>query len=200
MAIVLARHRRGRTVDRVIWRTWLHLGASQRVELSVHLYLVLTLVAITWLLGQAILPNVFPHWSALTCWLVAAGIAFFDGIAGLAHELGHAIVATARGRHVYRITLYGLAAAARRSGGPNCPRDQFSIALAGPVGQLLLASALLVAWRITPADNEALRVAIGLPAISNLVMGAMNLLPFRPLDGGRVAHALLAVTIRSNRL
>ena len=164
-----------------------------------HLYLVLTVACVGGLLATLILPRFFPGWSPLTYWAVAAGVAALDGLAGLVHELGHAIVATARGRRVYRITLYGLAAAVRRARGPSRPRDQISIALAGPIGQLLLASALLAVWRLVPGDNQALRVAIGLPALTNLLMGAANLLPLYPLDGGRAATALIAVAVRADR-
>jgi Zn-dependent protease len=97
---------------------------------------------------------------------------------------------------VYRITLYGLAAAARRSGGPTKPRDQFAIALAGPVSHLLVASALLCTWTLIPTDNEPMRVAAGFPAASNFAAGLFNLLPVSPLDGGRVARALIAGIFR----
>jgi len=124
--------------------------------------------------------------------MVATGVALIDSFAGLAHELGHAIVAVARGRRVYHISLHGLVAAARRTAGPARPRDQFAIALAGPVSHLLVACALLCAWRLLPIDNEPLRVAMGFPAISNFAAGLLNLLPVSPLDGGRVARAVIA--------
>jgi hypothetical protein len=63
---------------------------------------------------------------------------------------------------VYRITLYGLAAAVRRSAGPTRPRDQFAIALAGPLSHLAIASMLLCIWSLLPVENQPLRVAIGL--------------------------------------
>src|SRR5205085_6117133 len=124
-----------------------------------------TVVVVTWVLAQAFFPRLFPGWPAQSYWLVAFAVAATDGLAGLLHELGHAIVALARGRRVYRITLYGLAAAARRSSGPARPRDQFAIALAGPVSHLLVASVLLCAWTFLPIDNEPLRVAAGFPAV-----------------------------------
>jgi Zn-dependent protease len=128
--------------------------------------------------------------------LVASSVALTDSIAALAHELGHAAVAMARGRRVYRITLYGLAAAARRSSGAARPRDQFSIALAGPVSHLVVACALLCTWQLLPIDNEPLRVAAGFPAVSNFVAGLLNLVPISPLDGGRVARAVIAGVFR----
>ena len=181
-----------RQFDRVLWRGHLGLGRSQGIELSLHLGFLLTLVTVTWLLAAALFPYLFPGWNPGLYWLVASGVALIDSLAGLAHELGHAIVAVARGRRVYHIGLYGLVAAARRSSGASRPRDQFAIALAGPVSHLLVACALLCAWRFLPIDNEPLRVAMGFPAVSNFAAGVLNLLPVSPLDGGRVARAVIA--------
>jgi Zn-dependent protease len=178
--------------DGVVCRTWLNLGGSRRIELSLHLFFVLTLIAVTWLLAVAVFPRLFPQWRPPLYWLVASSVALLDFVAALAHELGHAAAAIARGRRVYRITLYGLAAAARRSAGPARPRDQFAIALAGPLSHLLLAAALLCAWRLLPIDNEPLRVAMGFPAVTNFAAGLLNLLPVSPLDGGRVVRAVIA--------
>jgi len=178
--------------ERVLWRGWFDLGGGQRVEVSLHLYFLLTVTGLSGVLALAVLPSMFPGWYPGAYWLVATSVALTDSLAGLAHELGHALVAIARGRRVYRITLYGLAAAARRSSGPLRPRDQFAIALAGPVSHLLVATALLCAWQALPIDNQPLRVAAGFPAVSNFAAGLFNLLPISPLDGGRVGRALIA--------
>ena len=185
-----------RHLDRVLWRGWFQLGGSHRIELNLHFLWVLTVVGVTWVLALAFLPRVFPGWPAGAYWLVASSVALIDSFAGLAHELGHAAVAVARGRRVYHITLYGLAAAARRSNGPVCPRDQFAIALAGPVSHLFVAALLLCAWNFLPIENEPLRVAAGFPAISNFAAGLLNLVPISPLDGGRVARAVIAGVFR----
>ena len=184
-------HALGMPADGVVCRTWLNIGGSRRIELSLHLLFLLTVGAVTWLLAVALLPRMFPGWQPALYWLVASNVMLMDCLAAVAHEFGHAAVAIARGRRVYRITLYGLAAAARRSPATR-PRDQFAIALAGPVSQLVVACTLLCAWRLLPIDNEPLRVAMGLPAISNFLAGLLNLLPVSPLDGGRVMRALLA--------
>jgi Zn-dependent protease len=177
--------------DEVVCGTRLTTGRGRRIELSVHPLLLLTVGAITWLLAAVLLPRMFPGWDPVLYWLVASSVAVMDCLAALAHELGHAAVAVARGRRVYRITLYGLAAAARRAPATR-PRDQFAIALAGPISHLVVATVLLCAWRLLPIDNEPLRVAMGFPAITNFVAGLLNLLPVSPLDGARVVRALLA--------
>jgi Zn-dependent protease len=181
----------------MVWRGRFQFGDSHSIELGLHLWFVLTLLAVIWLLGAACFPLLFPGWPVGSYWLVAVAVALTDSMAGLLHELGHAAVAMARGKRVCRITLYGLAAAVRRSSGtPSKPRDQLAIAIAGPLSHLLVASALYAAWGVLPHVNEPLRVATGLPAISNFAVGVLNLLPVSPLDGSRAARALVGVIFR----
>ncbi len=196
MRFLFMRHRRPAVGQSVLWRGRFGLGTGRRIELNLHLCFVLTLVTVTWLLALAFFPRFFPGWQPTAYWFVAIAVALFDSMAGLLHELGHAIVALAKGRRVYRITLYGLAAAARRSGGPSRPREQVAISVAGPLSHLLIASLLFTAWNALPSDNEPLRVAAGFPAFSNLTVGVLNLVPVSPLDGGRAARALIAALFR----
>jgi Zn-dependent protease len=196
MRFPFVRHRRPAASTSVLWRGRFGFGTGRRIELNLHLFFVLTMITVTWLLAMAFLPRLFPGWPPAVYWFVAVAVAVFDSVAGLLHELGHAIVALAKGRHVYRITLYGLAAAARRSGGPSHPREQLAISVAGPLSHLLLASLLYTAWNLLPSDNEPLRVAAGFPAFSNFTVGLLNLVPVSPLDGGRAARALIAGIFR----
>jgi len=196
VSLPFTRHPRRGAPQSLLWSGWLHIGNHHRIELNLHVCFGLTLVAVTFLLAQACLPKLFPGWPTASYWLVGAAVAGLDGLAGLFHELGHAGVAMARGRGVSHITLYGLSAAVRRSGGPTRSSDQVLIAMAGPLSHLLVASALWVAWNALPYDNEPLRVVAGIPALSNFVAGVLNLLPVSPLDGGRAARALMGIWLR----
>jgi Zn-dependent protease len=194
MPTAFNRHPRPKAASGVVWHGQIRLGHGHSIEFSLHLAFVLTLVVVTWLLARVLFPRLFPGWSPVSYWLVACAVSVADSLAAVSHELGHAFAALAKGRRAYRITLYGLAAAARGSSGSERPRDCFAIALAGPVSHLLVASALLVAWNALPIDNQPLRVAAGFPAASNFAMGVFNLLPVSPLDGGRMLRALFAAT------
>jgi Zn-dependent protease len=180
----------------VLWHGCLRFGGARKVELSVHASFMLTLLGVTFLLAQALFPRLFPGWTPSAYWLVASAVALTDGLAGLLHELGHAAVAMAHGRRVDRITLYGLVAAVRRSSHPGRPHEQILVAMAGPASHLLLAATLWAAWQHLPVDNEPLRVAAGFPAVSNLAVAVLNLVPVLPLDGGRAARALVTVVLR----
>jgi Zn-dependent protease len=193
---LLTRHPRRGSRPSLLWSGWLRVGNHHQIELNLHLFFGLTLVLLAALLAQACLPRLFPGWPTASYWLVAAAVALVDGLAGLLHELGHAGVAMARGRGISRITLYGLSAAVRRSGGPTRSADQVLIAMAGPLSHLLVASALWAAWSVFPLDNEPLRVAAGLPALTNFAAAIFNLLPISHLDGARAARALRLALVR----
>jgi Zn-dependent protease len=196
MRFSFSRHPRPSAGGNVLWRGRFGLGTDHSIELSLHLSFVLTLVIVTWLLALALFPRFFPGWTPVSYWLVAVSVALTDSLVGLLHELGHAAAALGKGRRVYRISLYGLAAAAKRSSGLMKPRDQLAIAMAGPISHLLIASALWAAWNMLPDDNLPLRVATGFPAFSNFIGGLLNLVPISPLDGGRAARALIAGIFR----
>jgi Zn-dependent protease len=170
----------------------LRLVGEQPVEVAVHLGCVVTPLVVSCLLAQLALPAVFPGWDARTYWLVGGWIALADTAAGLLHELGHAVVALAHGRQVYRITLYGLAATGRRAASHG-PHEQLLIALAGPLSHVALAAVFWLSWRLAPHDNLALRTATAFPAVTNLLLGLLNLIPLRPLDGRRVAASAVHI-------
>ena len=76
----------------------------------------------------------------------------------------------------------------------NPKRGMALTALAGPVSNFLLAAASLVVARVlSMANADSLAVAFfgySLPILS-LGLGVFNLIPFPPLDGSKVAAALL---------
>jgi Zn-dependent protease len=116
----------------------------------------------------------------------------------LAHEFGHALVAQRLGIRVIDVTLWHLGGMARMQEIPESPRLEAAIASAGPLANLALAALaaplLLVRDQLSP-------LAAGLVfefAAMNVLLGALNLLPAFPMDGGRLLRAWLAA--RSNHL
>jgi len=100
MRFPFTRHRRPPASDSVLWRTRFGIGSDRRIELNLHLFFVLTMVTVTWLLALAFFPRFFPGWEPAAYWFVAIAVALIDSLAGLLHELGHAIVALAKGRRI----------------------------------------------------------------------------------------------------
>ena len=126
-------------------------------------------------------------WSLL--WLVA----LFGSV--VLHELAHSLVARRRGGEVHEILLFPLGGISKLERLPETAADEFAVAIVGPLASLGLGVAALgvgaaLGGSLVPVDllGGAWLVRLGW---LNLLLGAFNLLPAFPLDGGRVLRALL---------
>lgn len=108
-------------------------------------------------------------------------------LAVLLHEAAHALMARRQGFEVDSITLHFLGGVTAIDGEARTPREEFLIAVVGPLTSLAVGAAALALWFVTPAGVLELTVE-GL-AGSNLLIGVLNLVPGLPLDGGRVLKA-----------
>lgn len=108
----------------------------------------------------------------------------------LLHELGHSLVAQRFGLKVLDITLWPLGGMARMSTIPEVPRTEALIAVAGPAVNFAL---VLLALPLLLAPEPFLPLVQFFLAV-NLLMGAFNLLPAFPMDGGRLLRAWLGRT------
>ena len=111
------------------------------------------------------------------------------------HELGHSVVAQAKGAHILEIVLYPFGGAAKISNIPVKPLDEILVALAGPAVSLILGIiGTFVGFRIYAAQPELnynpLILELG---IINIGLFVFNLFPVFPMDGGRVLRATLAM-------
>jgi Zn-dependent protease/CBS domain-containing protein len=123
-------------------------------------------------------------------------------LAVLTHELGHALVAARNGIRVRSVVLLPISGIAlldeRAQRGLDSPCE-IRISLAGPLVNLLVAlligTSLLVFRPHCHLFSFPLMSPFNLPRSmvwSNVFVGAVNLLPAYPLDGGRILRALLA--------
>lgn len=98
----------------------------------------------------------------------------------IVHELGHVAAAAALGGRVEGLSLTAVGAELRIEYAVPLTYGRDSlVALAGPAANLLGGGAALAAHQ-------------GLAAALTLAIGAFNMLPILPLDGGRVVYGLLA--------
>ena len=134
----------------------------------------------------------------------ASALLFFLSI--LLHELGHAVVAIRNGIAIAGIDLWLFGGIAKMSRDTWSPGVEFRVAVAGPVVTLMIAIlcaglGMLAAggasdfWNSAAFDAEG--SAGGLVAMLsyltsiNLLLLLFNLIPAFPLDGGRIARAIL---------
>ncbi|MFB6233340.1 MAG: CBS domain-containing protein [Haloarculaceae archaeon] len=144
------------------------------------------------LLGGSIAAD--PLIAGLTPWLLgsAAAAGLFVGV--LLHELGHSLVAMRYGVEIESITLWLLGGVANFKEIPEDWRQEFSIAIAGPVVSVVVGVGSFVAFLVLPPSLDAVRFVVGYLALMNVGLAAFNMLPGFPMDGGRVLRALLART------
>jgi Zn-dependent protease/CBS domain-containing protein len=119
---------------------------------------------------------------------ILSAVLFFGSV--LVHELAHALVSQARGIRVQDITLFLFGGATRARVESRGPRDEFLIALVGPLTSGVLAGLFALAAGL--AGNVAsspLAGTFGYLAWTNLVLAVFNLVPGFPLDGGRLLRS-----------
>nr|WP_237447765.1 site-2 protease family protein [Nocardioides flavescens] len=102
----------------------------------------------------------------------------------LLHEASHAFMARHYGFPVSTITLHFLGGVTAIEAEAEKPRQEFWIAVVGPLTSLGVGLGALGLWFVTP--DGVLRLVVEGLAGGNLLVGVLNLVPGLPLDGGRV--------------
>ena len=164
--------------------------------------------------------DVMIHWTFATLlfWLATAnliqgrgivasalGLAFVLSIFGcvVLHEFGHALVARRFGIKTPDITLLPIGGVARLERIPEDPKQEFLIAIAGPLVNVVIALALGAALWLT-SSLDLTTVSDGdwsgsgfwrSLLLVNVFLVLFNLIPAFPMDGGRVLRAILATNM-----
>jgi Zn-dependent protease/CBS domain-containing protein len=114
------------------------------------------------------------------------------------HELSHSWVARHYNIKVRKIILYPIGGVSEIEEIPKNPRIEWRMAIAGPLASFLIGGILLALDQIITIETlpipgfEATGNLLFTLGILNLLLGAFNLIPAFPMDGGRVFRALLA--------
>lgn len=144
-------------------------------------------------------------WVGISTWMsggsglaVVGGLLFTLAVFGsvLLHEFGHALTARRFGIGTRGITLLPIGGVAELEGSPRSPREELWVALAGPAVNVVLAVVFgAVALSLGALGGGTVLILVaeftGTLALANVLIGAFNLLPAFPMDGGRVLRALL---------
>lgn len=124
-------------------------------------------------------------------WKYVVGLAFAVILYGsvLLHEAAHAYVARHYGYPVGPITLHFLGGATAIESEAKRPRDEFWIAVVGPLTSLLVGGVGIGLHFLRP--EGLLEMAVEGLVWANLFVGVLNLVPGLPLDGGRVLKSVV---------
>jgi Zn-dependent protease/CBS domain-containing protein len=118
----------------------------------------------------------------------------------LFHELAHSIVARRHNIKVRDIVLYPIGGVSEIEEIPDNPAIEWRMAIAGPLTSLVMGAVLFGVGYLSPLKitfpASSVVVSSGNLLLDlgylNLLLGAFNLIPAFPMDGGRVFRALLA--------
>ena len=171
------------------------IGRIAGIDVFVHATFPLLLAWIAWREAQ----------QGASMAAIAAAVLLVIAVFGIVvlHELGHALAARRYGIGTRDITLLPIGGIARLERMPHEPRQELTIALAGPAVNVGLAAALYLALRLTGGASSAVELLTADHAIDarsvvtqlcliNVWLAVFNLVPAFPLDGGRALRALLA--------
>lgn len=178
------------------------------IEIRLDISVLIIFALIVFSLGSGVLPQWHPDWGPGLVWGTAmvSGVVFFASL--LAHELSHAMMSKHYGIDVPRITLFLFGGMAEPEREPDRPKEEFLVAIVGPLMSFLIAIACinLAFWLV--GDREALQSlnegnmeamgAFGPAATSllwlgmiNMIIAIFNMIPGFPMDGGRVFRAAI---------
>jgi Zn-dependent protease len=164
------------------------IGSIIGIPIKIHFSWIIVFGLITWSLSTYYFPNAAPDLPAVSYWIkgTLAALLLFTSVC--VHELAHSIVARRYGLSIISITLFIFGGVAQIKGEPPRPEAEFRIAIAGPASSFLLAFFFYFLSLNTIGGVKALFAYV---AQINLIIGAFNLIPGFPMDGGRVLRSVI---------
>jgi Zn-dependent protease len=189
--------------DLTMFGSGFRIGRLYGINIRVDWSWLIIVFLITWNL-TTVFGQLHPEWQHALRWVLslAAALLFFASV--LAHELAHSLVARSQGIPVQNITLFLFGGVANIQREPSTPKNEFLMAIAGPVTSLILGLFMLlvaVAGAITGGGfsspgqlitnlSPASTILLWLGSI-NIILAIFNMIPGFPLDGGRVLRSIL---------
>jgi Zn-dependent protease len=131
-----------------------------------------------------------PHWSRTQHWGLGILTSLFFFASVLFHELSHSVVALHYRIPVVSITLFVFGGVARIGREPSSAKQEFNIAIAGPLSSYFLAAAFWLVKSSFPSLEVLGALAFWLAWV-NFGLATFNLVPGFPLDGGRIFRAIV---------
>jgi Zn-dependent protease/predicted transcriptional regulator len=130
-----------------------------------------------------------PGWTPAQHWTlgIITSILFFASV--IFHELSHSVVAMHYRIPVQSITLFVFGGLARIGREPDSAKQEFDIAIAGPLSSFFLAGCFWIVTHFARGIDMVSATSGWLWQI-NLALAVFNLVPGFPLDGGRILRGI----------
>jgi PDZ domain-containing protein len=146
--------------------------------------------ACIWLIASGYIPLLGPSLNQVETWGVAVAITLLMGLSLVVHSAAHLWVARISGSDFpARIPIYPFGDAAHVWPAAPSARREISVAIAGPLVNLLLAGLAFLLLNLPL--HVYLDLSLIFLACFNGGLAVINLTPAFPLDGGRLTRAIL---------
>ena len=164
------------------------IGSVWGIPIELHLTFILLMIAV---LALAI------YYSQIYSFILILFLFVFV----LFHELAHSVVARRYQIKVRKIVLYPIGGVSEIEEVPENPSIEWKMAVAGPLTSFVLGAVLLAIYYLLPVKIPLFPASSSITSSGNLLvdlgylnllLGAFNLIPAFPMDGGRVFRAFLA--------
>lgn len=165
------------------------IAAIMGIPIRVHFSWLIIFGLITWSLSTVYFPEAAPKLPQSSYWLAGAVAALLLFVSVAFHELSHSFVAMRYRLSIASITLFIFGGVAQMKGEPPNPKAELRIAVAGPMSSFFLAFLFFIIYNLT--GDPVMRALFSYIAQLNFILGAFNLIPGFPMDGGRVMRAFL---------
>jgi Zn-dependent protease/CBS domain-containing protein len=167
------------------------------IPIKVNISWFVTLAFVTSMLALRFYPEVIPPRSpyrddVVVHWIMAvtSGLVFFGSI--LLHELAHSVVARRQGIPVRGITLFIFGGVAQITAEAKRPLHEFLMAVVGPLTSIGLGAIFFAAYFLAGGnDRDPVPLVLQWLFFMNVIVGAFNMAPGFPMDGGRVLRSIL---------
>ncbi|MBM2831375.1 MAG: Zinc metalloprotease [Dehalococcoidia bacterium] len=161
-------------------------GISLRLHYSWFFIFILVTTSLAF---GGLYPPGLPLWQGMVGGVITS-LLFFASV--VAHEITHSLVARRYGIPVHSITLFIFGGVAKITKEADRPGAEAVMAAAGPFSSFVIAGIFGALWlAVHQSGIEVATSSIYWLAYINLSLGAFNLIPGFPLDGGRVLRAIL---------
>jgi Zn-dependent protease/CBS domain-containing protein len=159
------------------------------IEVGVHYSWLVIFALVTWSLAVSFYPSAVPGRPDAEYWVLGAIAALLLFLSVLLHELAHSFVAKARGLEAKSITLFIFGGVSNLGGEARQPSTEFLVAIVGPITSFVIAGVAYLAAQVSSAP--VVEATASYLALINVALGAFNLIPGFPLDGGRVLRSII---------
>ncbi|MEW6214445.1 MAG: site-2 protease family protein [Nitrospirota bacterium] len=164
------------------------IGKIMGIPIRVHFSWLIVFGLITWSLSTYYFPTVAPELPIASYWIKGALAALLLFVSVGFHELAHSFIARRYGLSIVSITLFIFGGVAQMKGEPPHPKAEFRIAIIGPISSFFLSALFFLFSVNTVGGTNALFSYL---TRVNFVLGAFNLIPGFPMDGGRVLRSII---------